>query len=109
MELFLHLKYDIVNRNACNMTTWRRTGQCLLQVYIDGRERAVLDATQQTPMINLGPLADARLDVIVENMGRVNYAEFRTPVLNSQRKGDIMDHSSQMLVIQRVCLTVVDT
>ena len=37
--------------------------------------------------VDLGQVSDARLDVLVENMGRVNYAEFRTPVLNSQRKG----------------------
>ena len=38
-------------------------------------------------VVDLGTFEDATLDVLVENMGRVNYAEFKSPVLNSQRKG----------------------
>jgi hypothetical protein len=30
---------------------------------------------------------DNRLDLLVENCGRVNYAEFESSILNEQRKG----------------------
>ena len=58
-----------------------------LQVYVDGQRRALVDFTDSSKTVQLGSFSDATLDILVENMGRVNYAEFRSPVLNMQRKG----------------------
>ena len=58
-------------------------------MYLDGEEQEVVDFSKQNHVpAFVFPEDDAsKLDVLVENMGRVNYAEFRSPVLNIQRKG----------------------
>ena len=38
---------------------------------------------------------DTVVDILVENMGRVNYAEFNSPILNDQRKGDDDDDDDE--------------
>lgn len=37
--------------------------------------------------VRLEAEGDVVVDILVENMGRVNYADFNSPILNDQRKG----------------------
>jgi len=57
---------------------------------LNGEEVATIDwtTTARDHVIALrGKLGMNRVDVLVENCGRVNYADFNSSLLNSQRKG----------------------
>ena len=44
---------------------------------------------------------ESMLDIMVENCGRVNYGDFQSPVLNSQRKGKLeIYHFATILSLQ---------
>ncbi|CAH1790221.1 unnamed protein product [Owenia fusiformis] len=57
-------------------------------VYLNGEQIDVLDCTVEDHVIPL-ELASGEntLEILVENMGRVNYGDFQSPILNDQRKG----------------------
>ncbi|XP_060553818.1 beta-galactosidase-1-like protein 2 isoform X2 [Ruditapes philippinarum] len=60
------------------------------QIYIDGSEVAVIDWKSNNKTVKLqadGSKSERRLDILVENNGRVNYAKEETGILNSERKG----------------------
>ena len=62
-----------------------------LQVLINGREVDSFDSRDPNHVTNLTLTSDeSQLDILVDNMGRVNYADYESPLLNEQRKG-IMD------------------
>lgn len=57
-------------------------------ILIDGKQAGVLEWLEENPSLKIDYAKESgQLDVIVENLGRVNYADFESPVLNDQRKG----------------------
>jgi beta-galactosidase len=53
-------------------------------VYINGKRVGILDRRLDQDSMNIAlPAGDARLDILVENLGRINYG----PFLNDNRKG----------------------
>jgi len=62
------------------------------QIFVDGVEKAVIDwtSTSENLTVALSPAGDqatSKLDILVENHGRVNYATEASGILNNQRKG----------------------
>lgn len=58
------------------------------QVFVNGEEKAVLDWLSTDKKINLGQISDgSRLEILVENHGRVNYIEYGSNRFNEERKG----------------------
>ena len=59
-----------------------------MQVILNGAEIAVLDTDHLDQTVDIDCDGNVNtLDLLVENMGRVNYAESGSPILNQQRKG----------------------
>jgi hypothetical protein len=58
-------------------------------VLLNGKEIETVDWTKTDHVIHLNAqLTELKhLQILVENCGRVNYADFNSPILNSQRKG----------------------
>jgi len=63
----------------------------VLQVLVNGRQIDVVDwsTTGHVTELDLRPQGHGSvlLQIVVENCGRVNYADFNSSVLNNQRKG----------------------
>ncbi|XP_064611298.1 beta-galactosidase-1-like protein 2 [Liolophura sinensis] len=58
------------------------------QIFVDGKETAVLDCKVKDQEVDIRTSKDSFiLDILVENLGRVNYCDFKTSILNEQRKG----------------------
>jgi len=61
-------------------------------LYLNQKEVEVVDFLMKDHVTNLNSKAgENTLDILVENLSRVNYAEFKSPVLNNQRKGLVND------------------
>lgn len=60
----------------------------ILQVMLNGKELETVDSSKHDNVICL-PTEPGRnvLDILVENLGRVNYASFKSSILNEQHKG----------------------
>ncbi|XP_071095299.1 beta-galactosidase-1-like protein 2 [Haliotis cracherodii] len=58
------------------------------QILLNSKETAILDWHTKDPEVHLEDVkADTVLDIVVENLGRVNYILAGSEILNSQRKG----------------------
>ena len=62
--------------------------RCFQQILLNGKEVEVVDWLETDHVIRLDA-GDGKnqLDILVENCGRVNYADFDSPLLNNQHKG----------------------
>lgn len=60
-----------------------------MQILLNGSAIDVVDWSKRDYQTNLTTQSSGvnRLDILVENCGRVNYAEFGSSILNEQRKG----------------------
>lgn len=58
-------------------------------ILLNGQEAAFVDrkCVDYGLKVRLETEGDVVVDILVENMGRVNYADFNSPILNDQRKG----------------------
>jgi len=59
-------------------------------VLLNGEEVETVDWTRHDHVILLHSKPGMnQIDILVENCGRVNYADFNSDLLNNQRKGDM--------------------
>jgi beta-galactosidase GanA len=66
-------------------------------IYVNGARVGVIDATYQTPqVVNLTLAAHDQLDILIENLGRINFGN----LIPDQRKGIVGDVSIGRTVIQ---------
>ncbi len=64
-----------------------------LQIFLNSKEIDVVDCYEKDHVTLIRTEDEENtLDIFVENMGRVNYAEFKSPVLNDQRKGRVTEY-----------------
>ena len=54
---------------------------------VNGKVVSILEWKVADQVAEVPGSGEVTLDVLVENLGRVNYADFQSPVLNNQRKG----------------------
>jgi len=60
----------------------------VLKVLLNGEEVESVDWTRRDHVTSLHPQPGMnQIDVVVENCGRVNYADYNSSLLDSQRKG----------------------
>lgn len=85
--------------------TWFGRGHCVCQVYVNGLEEDIVDFTARNYTITLKQQS-CDLDILVENMGRVNYAEFNSTVLNNQRKGRVFFFLNHLLKEKKLTVCV---
>lgn len=75
--------------NECITTIAQSNSVCLLQVMLNSKELETVDSSKLDNVICL-PTEPGKnvLDIMVENLGRVNYASFKSSILNEQHKGN---------------------
>lgn len=61
----------------------------LLQVMVNGSEIESFDSRVSNHLVHLNlSQKDNQLDILVDNMGRVNYSDYKSNLMNEQRKGE---------------------
>jgi len=82
----------LLNGEEVETVDWTKRDHVILidwQVLLNGEEVETVDWTKCDHVILLHAAKPGmnRIDVLVENCGRVNYADFNSSLLNNQRKG----------------------
>lgn len=61
---------------------------CVVQILVDGQLKGTVDGAREGAEVTVDiGVVPAVLDIVVENMGRVNYTDSGNQLMNNQRKG----------------------